>query len=135
MLGNSDKTMGSIKRSIEILALTRYDVSWSLTDLGTRCKIMSLKQVIGIYLGATNSNETHICSQYGSPLKMFQCIYGHDLAHVCRNGMMLAILAHMFLTALLLEQSCIDYVDKRTDAMMEGFVSLRLHNSKVCSIK
>jgi hypothetical protein len=45
MLGTNDKTMSGIRRSIEKLALTRYDVSWTLNDLGSKCRIMSLKAV------------------------------------------------------------------------------------------
>jgi hypothetical protein len=45
MFGTNDKTMSGIRRSIEKLALTRYDVSWTLNDLGSKCRIMSLKAV------------------------------------------------------------------------------------------
>ncbi|KAH8550619.1 hypothetical protein BGW37DRAFT_71336 [Umbelopsis sp. PMI_123] len=86
---SSDITISGIKRSIEKLALTRYDVAWSLNDLSSRRRIMNLKA-------------------YKSSLKMFQCIYGHDLVEKCKEN-----------------------VEMTMDMKIEGFISLKLHNSKI----
>ncbi|KAG2182221.1 hypothetical protein INT43_007148 [Umbelopsis isabellina] len=57
---NNDKVLNDIKRSIEKLALCRFQVSWTLIDLSSQSKVMVAKP----------------CD---SSFKMFQHLYGYDL--------------------------------------------------------
>ncbi|KAI8584251.1 hypothetical protein K450DRAFT_218879 [Umbelopsis ramanniana AG] len=89
MSASGDRTLIDIKRSIEKLALTRYDVAWTLNDLSSRHRILNMKA-------------------YDSPLKMFQCIYGHNFSTNCK-----------------------EYVETSAEMRISGFLSLKLHTSKI----
>ncbi|KAI9283090.1 hypothetical protein BC943DRAFT_106255 [Umbelopsis sp. AD052] len=86
---SGDRTLVDIKRSIEKLALTRYDVAWTLNDLSSQHRVLNVKA-------------------YDSSLKMFQCIYGHNFSANCK-----------------------EYVETTAEMKISGFLSLKLHTSKI----